>query len=43
MTCLERLLASKSMQALLDLCIGPELDSRGKYRTEQKAVYKESG
>jgi hypothetical protein len=36
MTCLERILASKSVQALLDLCIGPELDARGKDRTEQK-------
>jgi hypothetical protein len=42
MTCLERILASKSVRALLDLCIGPELGSQGKDRTEQKFVCKES-
>jgi hypothetical protein len=38
MTCLERILASKSVQALLDICIGPELDSPRKDRTEQEAT-----
>jgi hypothetical protein len=42
MTCRERILTSKGVQALLDICIGPELDSRGKDRTEQNAAGKES-
>jgi len=37
MSCLERILASKCAQALLDMCIGPELDSARKGRTEQRA------
>lgn len=43
MTCLERILTSKSVQVLLDICIGPGLDSRGRGRTEQKAAGKKSG
>jgi hypothetical protein len=42
MICLERILTSRGVQALLDLCIGPEGDSPEKDRTEQKAAVKES-
>jgi hypothetical protein len=38
MTYLERILASKSVEALLDICIGPVLDSPRKDRTEQKTT-----
>jgi hypothetical protein len=43
MTCLERILTSKSVQALLDICIGPELDSRGKTEQSKKPRAKRVG
>ena len=41
MKVLERILTTEGVQALLDICIGPELDSRGKERTAQESVSKE--
>jgi hypothetical protein len=38
MRCLERFLTSRGIQALLDLCIGPEPDSQEKGQEERTAA-----
>jgi hypothetical protein len=42
MTCLERILTSKSVQALLDILLGPELNSQEKPMRSERLHSKKS-